>query len=183
MDRQSIPVAVAGFHWIIYRRHFMLCFGVLILIGSFHICRGVRRLPASLSGRRSFVVKMPRPHGNCKFQKRCESQPPENMPWESHVWSAQHQRCERAASSSVVNDVLAPQSRVTVPVLYWHCDHAWLWHLTVAIPSTSIVIDIGRPDSSCETGTFSTGKFAKSKTCFLILFYLISELVESSNFA
>ena len=45
----------------------MLCFGVLILIGSFHICRGVRRLPASLSGRRSFVVKMPRPHGNCKF--------------------------------------------------------------------------------------------------------------------
>ena len=103
------------------------------------------------------------------------------------VWSAQHQRCERAASSSVVN-VLAPQSRVTVPVpvLYWHChcDHAWLWHLTVgwvAIPSTSssIVIDIGRPDSSCETGTFSTGKFAKSKTCFLILFYLISELVLS----
>ena len=46
----------------------MLCFGVLILIGSFHICRGVRRLPASLSGRRSFVVKMPRPHGNCKFR-------------------------------------------------------------------------------------------------------------------
>ena len=97
-------------------------------------------------------------------------------PW--HVWSAQHQRCERAASSSVVN-VLAPQSRVTVPVLYWQGDHAWLWHLTVAIPSTSIVIDIGRPDSSCETGTFSTGKFAKSKTCFLILFYLISELVLS----
>ena len=48
---------------------------------EFSHCRGVRRLPASLSGRRSFVVKMPRPHGNCKFRKRCESQPPENMPW------------------------------------------------------------------------------------------------------
>ena len=112
-------------HWIIYRRHFMLCFGVLILIGSFHICRGVRRLPASLSGRRSFVVKMPRPHGNCKFRKRCESQPPENMPWVmgkrcvigSTPKILKEERCERAASSSVVN-VLAPQSRVTVPVLY-----------------------------------------------------------------
>ena len=155
MDRQSIPVAVAGFHWIIYRRHFMLCFGVLILIGSFHICRGVRRLPASLSGRRSFVVKMPRPHGNCKFRNEWlaidkfkdwvardraddKSQGGEMtkctlwlfyvcmktvriaragkhaMARESHVWSAQHQICERAASSSVVN-VLAPQSRVTVP--------------------------------------------------------------------
>ena len=49
--------------------------------------------------------------------------------------SAQHQRCERAASSSVVN-VLAPQSRVAVPVL------------TVAIPSTST-----SGDSSCETGS------------------------------
>ena len=82
---------------------------------------------------------------------------------ESHVRSAQHQRCERAASSSVGN-VLAPQSRV-------------------AIPSTSSSTS---GDSSCETGTFSTGKFANSKTggeywyskpCFLIFFYFISELV------
>ena len=114
LDRQSIQVAVAGFHWIIYRRHFMLCFGVLILIGSFHICRGVRRLPASLSGRRSFVVKMPRPHGNCKFRKRCESQPPENMPWESH------DMCDRLNTkrpSLVQRDVNGP--RVVLWLTCW----------------------------------------------------------------
>ena len=69
----------------------------------------------------------------------------------SHVRSAQHQRCERAASSSVVN-VLAPQSRV--PVL--------------AVAATS-------GDSSCQTGTFSTGKFAKSKTGeYSILYYFFN---------
>ena len=52
---------------------------------------------------------------------------------ESHVRSAQHQRYERAASSSVVNE-FAPQRRVAVPVL------------PVAIASTST-----SGDSSCET--------------------------------
>ena len=110
----------------------------------------------------SFVVKTPRPHGNCKFRNEWLAND-KFKDWaardraddkvakctlcmktvrfanagkhvlESHVRSAQHQRCERAASSSVVN-VLAPQSRVAVPVL------------TVAIPSTSSSIS---GDSSC----------------------------------
>ena len=118
---------------------------------------------------------MPRPHGNCKFRNewlaihklkdwvardRTDDQVAKctlcmktvrianagKHALESHLRSAQHQRCERAASTSMVN-VLAPQRRVAVPVL------------TVDIPSTST-----SGDSRCETGTFSTGKFAKSTT-------------------
>ena len=107
---------------------------------------------------------MPRPHGNCKFQnewlaidkfkglvvrdgvddkvakmyvtmcmKTVRIANAGKHALESHVSATQHQRCERAASSSVVN-VLAPQSRVAVPVM------------TVSIPSTS-----SSGDSSCET--------------------------------
>ena len=114
----------------------------------------------------SFVVKMPRPHGNCKFRNewlaidkfkdwvardRADDKSRQESRWrwrnvrwprcrcvyfmESHVWSAQHQRCERAASSSVVN-VLAPQSRVAVPaVLYWQ------WHLQLHYSSHPVYID------------------------------------------
>ena len=81
----------------------------------------------------------------------------------------------------ITKDVNGP--RVVLWLTCWRRKVEWRYqystdtcsYTTVAIPSTSI--DIGRLDSSCETGTFSTGKFAKSKTCFLILFYLISELV------
>ena len=91
---------------------------------------------------------MPRPHGNCKFRNewlaidklkdwvardRTDDQVAKctlcmktvrianagKHALESHLRSAQHQRCERAASTSVVN-VLAPQRRVTVPVLHRH---------------------------------------------------------------
>ena len=54
---------------------------------------------------------------------------------ESHVRSVQHQRCDQAVSSSVGN-VLAPQSRMAVPVL------------AVAILSRSTSLG----DSSCQNG-------------------------------
>ena len=62
--------------------------------------------------------------------------------------------------------MLAPQSRMAVPVL--------------AVAATS-------GDSSCQTGTFSTGKFTKSKTGeYSILYYFfltcVGELVLISIF-